>query len=113
MAIQEYVRSIAATQTVSKEEVLRFLEMQFARADRNHDGLLDIDLVGGRKSQLGRGSLLQRFLFFVDLQRHDAQLLLLHGPGHARAGNHAPLGSMPTHRPRSSSMRPSATRLMP
>jgi hypothetical protein len=43
MAIQEYVRSIAATQTVSKEEVLRFLEMQFARADRNHDGLLDID----------------------------------------------------------------------
>jgi hypothetical protein len=43
MAIQEYVRSIAATQTVSKEEVFRFLEMQFARADRNHDGLLDID----------------------------------------------------------------------
>jgi hypothetical protein len=41
MAIQEYVRSIAATQTVSKEEVFRFLEMQFARADRNHDGLLD------------------------------------------------------------------------
>jgi hypothetical protein len=40
MAIQEYVRSIAATQTVSKEEVFRFLEM---RADRNHDGLLDID----------------------------------------------------------------------
>jgi hypothetical protein len=37
------VRSIAATQTVSKEEVFRFLEMQFARADRNHDGLLDID----------------------------------------------------------------------
>jgi hypothetical protein len=28
---------------VSKEEVFRFLEMQFARADRNHDGLLDID----------------------------------------------------------------------
>jgi hypothetical protein len=43
MAIQEYVRSIAATQTVSKKEVFRFLEMQFARADRNHDGLLDID----------------------------------------------------------------------
>ena len=43
MAIQEYVRSIAATQTVSKEEVFRFLEMQFARADRNHDGLLDIE----------------------------------------------------------------------
>jgi hypothetical protein len=43
MAIQEYVRSIAATQTVSKEEVFRFLEMQFARADRNRDGLLDID----------------------------------------------------------------------
>jgi hypothetical protein len=43
MAIQEYVRSIAATDTVSKEEVFRFLEMQFARADRDHDGLLNID----------------------------------------------------------------------
>ena len=43
MAIQEYVRSIAAAQTVSKEEVFRFLEMQFARVDRNHDGLLDIE----------------------------------------------------------------------
>jgi hypothetical protein len=42
MAIQEYVRSIG-TQTVSKAEVFRFLEMQFARADSNHDGLLDID----------------------------------------------------------------------
>ena len=41
MAIQEYVKSIAATGTVSKEQVFRFLEMQFARADRNHDGLLD------------------------------------------------------------------------
>jgi hypothetical protein len=43
MAIQEYVRSIAATESVSKEEVFRFLEMQFARADKNHDGLLDSD----------------------------------------------------------------------
>jgi hypothetical protein len=43
MAIQEYVKSIAATEAVSKEEVFRFLEMQFARADRNHDGLLDFD----------------------------------------------------------------------
>lgn len=43
MAIQEYVRSIAATESVSKEEVFRFLEMQFARADKNHDGLLDLD----------------------------------------------------------------------
>ena len=42
MAIQEYVRSIAATDVVSKDEVFRFLEMQFARADRNHDGLLDV-----------------------------------------------------------------------
>jgi hypothetical protein len=41
MAIQEYVRSIAATETVSKEQVFRFLEMQFARADKNHDGILD------------------------------------------------------------------------
>jgi hypothetical protein len=43
MAIQEYVRSIAATESVSKEEVFRFLEMQFARADKNHDGLLELD----------------------------------------------------------------------
>jgi hypothetical protein len=43
MAIQDYVRSIAATETVSKSEVFRFLEMQFARADRNHDGELDAD----------------------------------------------------------------------
>jgi hypothetical protein len=43
MAIQEYVRSIAATESVSKEEVFRFLEMQFARADKDHDGLLDPD----------------------------------------------------------------------
>jgi hypothetical protein len=43
MAIQEYVRSIAATDTVSKAQVFRFLEMQFARADKNHDGQLDFD----------------------------------------------------------------------
>ena len=43
MAIQDYVRSIAATETVSKDQVFRFLEMQFALADKNHDGELDID----------------------------------------------------------------------
>jgi hypothetical protein len=43
MAIQEYVRSLAATDTVSKAQVFRFLEMQFARADKNHDGQLDFD----------------------------------------------------------------------
>ncbi len=43
MAIQDYARSIAATKTVSKDQVFRFLEMQFARADRNHDGELDAD----------------------------------------------------------------------
>jgi hypothetical protein len=43
MAIQDYVRSIAATDTVSKDQVFRFLEMQFARADRNHDGELDAE----------------------------------------------------------------------
>jgi hypothetical protein len=43
MAIQDYVRSIAATGTVSKDQVFRFLEMQFSRADRNHDGELDAD----------------------------------------------------------------------
>jgi hypothetical protein len=43
MAIEEYVRSIAATDTVSKAQVFRFLEMQFARADKDHDGQLDLD----------------------------------------------------------------------
>ena len=43
MAIQDYVRSIAASDTVSKDQVFRFLEVQFARADRNHDGQLDAD----------------------------------------------------------------------
>ena len=43
MAIQDYVRSIVATDTISKDQVFRFLEMQFARADRNHDGELDGD----------------------------------------------------------------------
>lgn len=43
VAIQEYVQSIAATGMVSKEQAFRFLEIQFARADKNHDGLLDFD----------------------------------------------------------------------
>jgi hypothetical protein len=43
MAIQDYVRSIAATETVSKRDVFRFLEMQFARVDSDHDGQLDAD----------------------------------------------------------------------
>jgi hypothetical protein len=43
VAIQDYVRSLAAVETVSKDQVFRFLEMQFARADRNHDGELDVD----------------------------------------------------------------------
>jgi hypothetical protein len=43
MAIQDYVRSIAGTETVSKRDVFRFLEMQFARADRDHDGELDAE----------------------------------------------------------------------
>jgi hypothetical protein len=42
VAIQDYVRSIAATETVSKDQVFRFLEMQFALADKNHDGELDV-----------------------------------------------------------------------
>jgi hypothetical protein len=43
VAIQDYVRSIAATETVSKAQVFRFLEKQFALADKNHDGELNID----------------------------------------------------------------------
>jgi hypothetical protein len=41
MALQDYVRSIAATETVSKQQVFRFLEQQFSRADKNHDGNLE------------------------------------------------------------------------
>jgi hypothetical protein len=41
VAIKEYVRSLASGDTVSKAQVFRYLEMQFARIDRNHDGLLD------------------------------------------------------------------------
>ena len=43
MAIQDYVRSIAENDSVSKAQVFRYLEMKFARADKNHDGELDID----------------------------------------------------------------------
>jgi hypothetical protein len=43
MAIQDYVRSIAATGEVSKTDVFRYLEIQFSRADKNHDGQLTTD----------------------------------------------------------------------
>ncbi len=43
MAIIDYVKSIAATESVSKEQVFRFLEIQFARADKNHDGQLALE----------------------------------------------------------------------
>jgi hypothetical protein len=43
VALQDYVRSLAPKETVSKHQVFRFLEMQFALADRDHDGELDID----------------------------------------------------------------------
>ncbi len=43
MAIQDYVASIAATKRVSKSQLFRFLEIQFARADADHDGELNVD----------------------------------------------------------------------
>ena len=43
MAIQDYVKSLAISGGVSKDQVFRFLELQFARADKNHDGQLDLD----------------------------------------------------------------------
>jgi hypothetical protein len=43
MALQDYVRSIAATETVSKQQIFRFLEQQFSRADKNHDGNLELE----------------------------------------------------------------------
>jgi hypothetical protein len=43
MAIQDYVKSLATSERISKAQVFRFLELQFARADKNHDGQLDLD----------------------------------------------------------------------
>jgi hypothetical protein len=54
MAIQDYVRSIAENDSVSKDQVFRYLEMQFARADKNHDGELDIDELAGFMDALSR-----------------------------------------------------------
>ena len=60
MAIQDYVRSIAATETVSKSEVFRFLEMQFARADRDHDGELDAEELAAFVTAVARPGVDQR-----------------------------------------------------
>ena len=43
MAIRDHVRSAATNEKVSKDELFRFLETQFSRADRNHDGSLDLE----------------------------------------------------------------------
>ena len=43
MAILDYIRSIPTTKTVSKSQVFRFIEMEFSRADKDHDGLLGPD----------------------------------------------------------------------
>jgi hypothetical protein len=53
-------RSIAATETVSKDQVFRFLEMQFARADRNHDGELDADELAAFVQAVARPEVDQR-----------------------------------------------------
>jgi hypothetical protein len=41
MAIQDYVRSIAVDDNVSKRQIFRNLEIQFSKADQDHDGVLD------------------------------------------------------------------------
>ena len=68
VAIQDYVRSIAATETVSKDQVFRFLEMQFARADKDHDGELDFDETRCAQSLLVNGTLIKypdiKFIIF-------------------------------------------------
>jgi hypothetical protein len=43
VAIQDYVRSLVASRTVSKTQIFRFIEMEFSRADKNHDGELDFE----------------------------------------------------------------------
>jgi hypothetical protein len=60
MAIQDYVRSISATDTVSKRDVFRFLEMQFARADRDHDGELDAEELAAFVQAVAKPELDQR-----------------------------------------------------
>jgi hypothetical protein len=47
MAIQDYMKICCGSQTVSKQQVMRFIELQFARADKNHDGEFDFDELGG------------------------------------------------------------------
>jgi hypothetical protein len=43
MAILNYVKSMAMDDSVSKQQVFRFLEMEFARADKDHDGKLSFE----------------------------------------------------------------------
>ena len=43
MLIKDCIPSIAVKYSVSKDQLFRYLEMQFYRADKNHDGELDID----------------------------------------------------------------------
>jgi len=43
MAIQEYLKSIAASECISKRQMFRYLEVEFDRADGNHDGELNVE----------------------------------------------------------------------
>jgi DNA-binding winged helix-turn-helix (wHTH) protein len=52
--------SMAATETVSKAQVFQFLEMQFARADSNHDGELNADELAAFVKAVARREAAQR-----------------------------------------------------
>jgi hypothetical protein len=43
MAIQEYLNSMRSEERATKAQVFRFLEMQFARADKDHDNQLTVE----------------------------------------------------------------------
>jgi len=51
---------MAATETVSKAQVFQFLEMQFARADSNHDGELNADELAAFVKAVARREAAQR-----------------------------------------------------
>lgn len=74
MAIEEYVRSVAATDTVSKDQVFRFLEMQFARADKNHDGQLDSFAISPGQLRKKHGDHARGRFAFKRVTRLEAQV---------------------------------------
>ncbi len=60
VALQDYVRSLAASRTVSKTQVFRFIEMEFSRADKDHDGELNFEELAAFTHAIARPPIDQR-----------------------------------------------------